>query len=212
MDSKLTIVGCGWHAHVVAELAELTGKYTKVQLLDRDWPIKSVWGDWPVVGGFDILGENLFNITDEFIVALGDNAARVALCEQIVANGGKLATLIHPRAFVSQRSRLQPGTVVCAGAIVQPYVTIGLGCIINTAATVDHHCELGDGVHLSPGVHVSGNVRIGKRTWLGTASSVRDKLTIGGDIIIGVGSVVVKDICKEGIYTGVPSRLIKSID
>jgi sugar O-acyltransferase (sialic acid O-acetyltransferase NeuD family) len=177
-------------------------------MLDRDWPTKSAWGDWPVVGGFNVLEHDLSGPTDEFIVALGDNGARVALCAQIVENGGKLATLIHPHAFVSPRARLQPGTVICAGAIVQPYVSIGMGCIVNTSATVDHHCELAEGVHLSPGVHLSGNVRIGKWTWLGTGASVRDKLTIGDNITIGVGSVVVKDICEAGIYSGVPSRMI----
>jgi acetyltransferase-like isoleucine patch superfamily enzyme len=84
-----------------------------------------------------------------------------------------------------------------------------MACIVNTAATVDHHCELADGVHLSPGVHLSGNVRIGKMSWLGTGASVRDKISIGENITIGVGSVVVKDIFKVGIYSGVPARMIK---
>lgn len=211
MKPKLTIVGCGWHAHVVAELAELTGSYSQIQLLDRDWPTKTVWGDWPVIGGFDTLDQDLSNSSEVFFVALGDNKARVILCSQIVERGGKLATLVHPHAFVSPTASLKPGTVICAGGIVQPYASIGLGCIINTAATVEHHCDLADGVHLSPGVHLSGNVSVGKTTWLGTGVNVRDKITIGEGITIGVGSVVVKDILEIGIYSGVPSRKIKSI-
>lgn len=108
MDSKLTIVGCGWHAHIIAELAELMGKYIQIQLIDRDWPAKEIWGDWPVVGGFDILEQDLSSSTDEFFVALGDNAARVALCTRIIENGGNLATLIHPRAFVSPEFACNP--------------------------------------------------------------------------------------------------------
>lgn len=212
MNKKLTIAGCGWHAHIVAELAELTGNYGQIQLLDRDWPTKKVWGDWPVVDGFDALAQDLNSPTDDYIVALGDNVARAALCSQIIAHGGKLATLIHPLAFVSPRAHLEGGTVICAGAIIQPYVSIGMGCIINTAATVDHHCKLADGVHLSPGVHLSGNVRIGTMSWLGTGACVRDKVTIGENITIGVGSVVVKDLCESGIYSGVPARLTKTID
>lgn len=209
MAKKLTIAGCGWHAHIVAELAELTGKYSQVHLLDRDWPTKTFWGDWPVIGGFDVLELDLASAANEFFVALGDNGARINLCSKIVQNGGKLATLIHPYAFVSPRARLQHGTLICAGAIVQPYVSIGMGCIVNTAATVDHHCELADGVHLSPGVHLSGNVRIGKTTWIGTGASVRDKLSIGENIIIGVGASVVNDICEEGVYTGIPAKIVK---
>jgi hypothetical protein len=104
MSLRLTIVGCGWHAHVVAELAELTDKYNQIQLLDRDWPAKTVWGDWPVVGGFDVLKQDLSGVNDDYFVALGDNNTRLALCRQIVENGGTLATLIHPKAFVSPRA------------------------------------------------------------------------------------------------------------
>lgn len=64
-------------------------------------------------------------------------------------------------------------------------------------------------VHLSPGVHLSGNVRVSKRSWLGTGVNVWDKLSIGDDVIVGVGSVVVQDIIEQGIYAGVPSKLIK---
>jgi sugar O-acyltransferase (sialic acid O-acetyltransferase NeuD family) len=204
MRSKLTIVGCGWHAHVAAELAELTHNYSSIEFLDTDWPMKKIWGDWPVVGGLEDLKQDLSSLGGEYFVAMGDNKLRVELCHRIVENGGVLSTLIHPNAFVSPRTRLQRGTVICAGAIVQPYTQIGIGCIVNTGATVDHHCELSDGVHLSPGVHLSGNVRIGARTWLGTGTCVRDKLTIGADIVVGMGSVVVRDLPEVGVYFGFP--------
>lgn len=206
MSARLTIVGCGWHAHIVAELAELTANYAQIQFLDRDWPAKTVWGDWPVVGGFEVLKQDLSRVKDVYFVALGDNNARLTLCRQIVESGGTLATLIHPKAFVSPRARLQPGTLICAGAIVQTYACVGMGCIVNTAAAVEHHCELSDGVHLSPGVYLSGNVFVGERTWLGTGVCVRDKLSIGADITIGVGSVVVKDLTEAGVYFGSPLR------
>jgi sugar O-acyltransferase (sialic acid O-acetyltransferase NeuD family) len=206
MTARLTVAGCGWHAHVVAELAEMTGKYTQVKLLDRDWPVKSVWGDWPVTGGFEVLKENLSGLEDEYFVALGDNGNRVALCQQIVENGGKLATLVHPAAFVSPRAHLEPGTVICAGALIQTYARIGIGCIVNTAASIDHHCVLADGVHLSPGVRLSGNVSVGERTWLGTGVCVRDKLTIGSDIVVGMGSTIVKDLVDAGVYYGSPIK------
>lgn len=202
----LTIVGSGWHAQVVAELAGLLNRYGRVEFLDRDWPAKKTWGDWRVAGGFDRLDENLASDSHEYVVALGDNAVRVALCREIMKNGGTLATLIHPHAFVSERATVGPGTVICAGATIQPYARIGVGCIVNTAASVDHHCELRDGVHLSPGVHLSGNDSIGERTWLGTGVSVRDKITIGADITVGVGAVVVSDLHERGVYFGVPSR------
>lgn len=210
MRPKLTILGCGWHSHVVAELAELCGHYSCIELLDRDWPVREVWGDWKVVGGFQAIEKDLSASSGRFVVALGDNHLRVTLCQKILQNGGTLVTLVHPSAFVSSRAKLGEGTVVCAGVVIQPYVTTGIACIVNTSASIDHHCQLADGVHLSPGVHLSGNVSVGSNTWVGTGVSVKDKINVGDDITVGVGSVVVKDICHPGIYAGVPSRLIRS--
>lgn len=206
MSTKLIIAGCGWHSHIVADTAELTGRYSEIMLLDRNWPAKTVWGDWTIVGGFEALNEDLYGEESEFFVALGDNAARLSLCRQIAEKGGTLATLIHPAAFVSPRARLHPGTIICAGAVVQTYANIGVGCIVNTAASIDHHCILSSGVHLSPGVRLSGNVEVGERTWLGTGVCVRDKIKIGADITIGMGSVVVKNIQDAGVYLGAPVR------
>ncbi len=37
-------------------------------------------------------------------------------------------------------------------------------CIINTRASVDHDCELGDFVHVGPGAVITGSVTVGNGT------------------------------------------------
>ena len=56
---------------------------------------------------------------------------------------------------------------------------------------------------------MGGSVSIGKGTWLGVGTSVKNNVIIGEDIIIGVGSVVVKDINEKGTYVGNPLIKIK---
>ena len=53
---------------------------------------------------------------------------------------------------------------------------------------------------------MGGTVNIGKRSWIGVGSSVKNNITICGDVTVGVGSVVVKDIKEEGIYIGSPVK------
>ncbi len=33
---------------------------------------------------------------------------------------------------------------------------LGMRCIVSTGATIDHDCNLGDGVHVSPGANLGG--------------------------------------------------------
>jgi UDP-3-O-[3-hydroxymyristoyl] glucosamine N-acyltransferase len=61
-----------------------------------------------------------------------------------------------------------------------------------------------------PGSIVSGNVTIGDFVYLGNNSSVKEKIKICDNVTIGMNSAVVKHITEEGVYVGVPSKLLKS--
>ena len=58
-----------------------------------------------------------------------------------------------------------------------------------------------------PGSIVSGNVTIGDNVYMGTNSSVKEKIQICSDVKIGSNATVIKDIIKSGTYVGVPVRL-----
>src|SRR5262245_52233436 len=91
-----------------------------------------------------------------FIVAIGDNATR----RKVVGEQShcRWFTAIHSLAYLGNNVQIGEGTVVMAGAVIQPDVKIGKHCIINTGATVDHDCVIGDYVHIAPGVTLCGAV------------------------------------------------------
>jgi UDP-N-acetylbacillosamine N-acetyltransferase len=57
-----------------------------------------------------------------------------------------------------------------------------------------------------PGAIVSGNVNIGDRVYIGTNSSVREKIEICGDAVIGLNTGIIKNITSRGIYAGNPIK------
>ncbi len=211
---RLVILGCGNHGLVCGEMAELCG-YRDISFLDlRRFHDPARTFPWRVRGAFETgtFASDLAacgNADGEFLVAMGDNQARLALSRQIEAAGLRLATLIHPTAFVSPRALVGAGSSVCAGAVIQPNARLGLACLVNTCASVDHDCQLAPGVHLSPGAHLSGRVVIGEGTWLGTGVAVRDGITIGSGITVGVGGVVVENLSAPGVYVGIPARFLR---
>jgi serine acetyltransferase len=60
-----------------------------------------------------------------------------------------------------------------------------------------------------PGAIISGNVKIFDLVYLGTNSSVKEKISIHSMVTIGSNSTVVKNINEPGTYVGVPSKKIK---
>src|SRR5262245_37893671 len=57
---------------------------------------------------------------------------------------------IHPTAFVARTARIGPGGQVLARAAICADATLGASCIVNTAASIDHECALGEAVHVGP--------------------------------------------------------------
>ena len=195
---KLAIIGASGHGKVVADIAKRNG-YNSIVFLD-DCETVHKCGGYPVIGK----STEAEVIDADIIVGIGNAAVRKRMQESIP--GGKLVTLIHPNAAVAEDVVIGAGTVVMAGAVINPGVRIGKGCIINTCSSVDHDCEVGDYVHIAVGSHLCGTVTVGDGTWIGAGAIVINNISICPNCIIGAGAVVVRDIEKPGTYIGVPAR------
>lgn len=203
MYKKLVIIGASGHGKVVADIALKLQKYDEIAFLDDNENVKECMG-FPVVGKSS--GAKHYIDSSDFIVAIGNAKIRKRITEQLKTLGATIVTLIHPMAVVGSNVLVESGTVVMAGAVINPDSRVGQGCIINTCASVDHDCKLSDFVHVSVGAHVCGTVEIGQSTWIGAGATVKNNVNICGECMIGAGAVVVKDIEEVGTYVGVPAK------
>lgn len=203
MSKRIAIVGASGHGKVIADIAKKNG-YSDIVFLDDNALLKECNG-YPVVG---TSGDADQYSDRDFIVAIGNARIRQNVQCRLAAAGMHLVTLIHPNAVIGENVSLDEGTVVMAGAVINPCVKIGKGCIINTCASVDHDCTIRDFAHVSVGAHVAGTVTVGERTWLGIGSVVSNNSDITSDCMIGAGAVVVKNIQESGTYVGVPAKKI----
>ncbi len=195
---KLTIIGASGHGKVVADIALLCG-YDKIQFLDDDESLVSC-NDWLVIGKSKLAAD----IENDIFIAIGDAKIRKRMINEL--HYKKIPTLIHPSATIASDVKIGKGSVVMAGAVINPGVKIGRACIINTSSSVDHDCKLSDYVHVSVGAHLCGADVIGEGTWIGAGATISNNVGICGGCMIGAGAVVIKDIEEIGTYIGVPSK------
>jgi sugar O-acyltransferase (sialic acid O-acetyltransferase NeuD family) len=209
MHSGLLIIGAGGHGKVVADAAQHQAVWKQIAFLDRDTSLTEVLG-LPIVGS-DPASSDLVSRFPDAAVAIGDPRLRLELLDQLARIGYRLPVIRHPSAVVSPHATIESGCVLLANSVVNPGSRLGRGCIVNTAASIDHDCELADGVHVAPGAHLAGGVRVGNSTWIGIGTSVREYLTIGSAVTVGAGAAVVADIPDGQLVAGVPaSRDFKS--
>ena len=117
-------------------------------------------------------------------------------------------TLIHPTVVMSQWVEVGAGSIICAGCILTCQISIGEHCHINLNTTVGHDCTFGHFCTVAPGANISGNCEFGNRVDVGTQASFRQHVRICDDAVIGMGTVVVKDIVEAGTYVGVPAKKV----
>ncbi len=189
---------------MVADTARAAG-WPEIVFFDDRFPAVRANGPWEVRGGSEALFEALAAY-DGVLVAIGENAARLRLHLRLREAGARMATIVHPNAWVSPNSMVRPGSVVMAGAMINIGAEVGEAAILNTSASVDHDCILGDGVHVSPGAHLAGGVTVGEGAWIGIGASVRHGVRIGAGTVIGAGAAVVSDLPAGITAVGCPAR------
>jgi sugar O-acyltransferase (sialic acid O-acetyltransferase NeuD family) len=204
MYQPLVIFGAGGHGKVVLDAA--LRAQTKIEFLLDDAP------EGRVLLGKEVLAPDAFLAQFpqdwSFIVAIGLNSKRQDVFCRLQLQGGKPQSVIHPFTSISSSARIGAGTVVCAGAVINPDASVGRNCIINTLASVDHDCVIEDHVHIAPGARLGGEVLVGEETLIGIGAVVLPGIRIGKKCVIGAGSVVTRDIPDGVTAYGVPAGAV----
>jgi acetyltransferase-like isoleucine patch superfamily enzyme len=115
--------------------------------------------------------------------------------------------------FVGPFTEIQKGVVVGARSRVQSHAFI---CEL---VTIGEDCFIGHGVMFINDTFVKGGPARGQRelwreTVIGNRVSIGSNATImpvriADDVVVGAGSVVIRDIMAAGTYAGNPARLLK---
>lgn len=203
------LYGAGGHAAVV-EAAVLQGSdYYVAGIFDDVKPVGMRLVHGSVQGARAALMPYLQEGICRVHVAIGDNAARQRIAGELEALGCELVTIVHPGAWVEPGARVGAGSFVAARAVVGTRATLGKGVIVNTGATVDHDCVIGDFAHVCPGAHLAGNIRVGAETLIGTGAAVIPGVKIGAHAVVGAGAVVIRDVPDGVVVAGNPARVLR---
>jgi UDP-N-acetylbacillosamine N-acetyltransferase len=213
VSCPIVIVGSGGHAHVVADIVALDARFTIAGFLDDVQTDRygTAFAGSIVLGATDLLPSLAAQGVRHGFVAIGQWQARVTLAERLRESGFSLPVLRHPAATLARDVAVGDGSVLMAGAIVNPGARLGASVIVNTAASVDHDCEIDDGVHIAPGARLAGHVHVGRGAWIGIGAVVKDRVRIGAGSMIGAGAVVVKDVPEGVVAFGNPATVVRRI-
>ena len=148
----------------------------------------------------------------EFVLSVGDPAVKGTLYKTLKENGCKVTNLFHPEVIIRDNMQLGEGIVIHRHSGPPPLCVFGNNVLLQGTTALGHNLVLGDNVVISSFVFVGGDTVIGENTYVAPHSCIRNGLKIGKNVIIGMGSVVTKDIPDNVVVYGNPAKIMRTND
>lgn len=209
MKKDIYIIGASGFGREVAWLLEENEEWNILGFIDDNQDLKGkIINHIPVIGGMDYLK----NFTEKInvVIAIGNPRIREKIFNELKNNENLIfPNIIGRNVKMSKYINMGKGNIICEGNILTTNINIGDFNHINLSCTIGHDVIIENYITVYPGVNISGNVKIGNNSEIGTGSKIIQGKNISSDIIIGAGSVIVKDLCEKGTYVGVPVKKIK---
>lgn len=191
---------------LIEQINQSSEKWNPIGFFDDEATVGTLVNDLPVIGGIDHL--NNWKHPLAVVVALGSASAKRSVLRKITLKNVIFPTLIHPSVIMGNPKFLQigEGCIICAQTVITTNIKIGRFVTINLACTVGHETEIGDYSSFMPTVNISGDCKIGEANFWGTGAKVINGKTVGDDVTIGAGAVVITDIPSGVTAVGMPAK------
>ena len=112
-----------------------------------------------------------------WVIAIGNNSDRKRIAEEVLGEI-EYAKIIAESALV-QNIEIGEGSQILHRSVIQVGTQIGKHCIVNTAASIDHDCILGDFTFIGPNSTLCGGVRVGEGSFIGAGAVVTKNIEDG---------------------------------
>ena len=169
------------------------------------------------VFGLEVLGsvEELNQVTKPtaISIAIGSPKVKKDIKDKLSNPMLSFPRLIHPSVVLGIPSEtIGIGAIICAGTIITVNITIGEFVILNLGCTVGHDTVIGNYCSFMPQSNIAGEVILGEAVYVGMGVGIINQVTVGNNVTLGAGSVVVKNIPSNCLAVGIPAKVIKEYE
>jgi sugar O-acyltransferase (sialic acid O-acetyltransferase NeuD family) len=206
----IILIGGGGHCRACIDVIEQEGRFQIAGIVDAPDKLHEEVLGYEIIANDNDLPD-LVKQYENFFVTIGcvkDLSRRIEMFDYLKKLDVDLPVIVSPLAHVAKGVRIQEGTMVFHKAVLNSNACVGVNCIINTMALIEHDAQVGDHTHISTGSLVNGTCQIGNRVFLGSQSVVVNDKDVTDDALIGAGTVVHDSITEPGTYVGNPASKI----
>lgn len=210
MKKNLYLIGAGDLGREMESWLELLPDF------HQEWEIKGYIDQNPnALKGFPsdyvVVGNPLnfdFSPDDSVLMCITNPRSKQHLASKL-KDKVKFFSYIAPNSILCKYVKLGTGVVICPNSCISTNVQIGDFVYINSGTQIGHDSIISSYCSLMSHVDLGGHVKLGERVYMGTNSTIIPSKTVARDIIIGTGSIVIRNLKKKGTYFGNPAKIVE---
>ena len=145
------------------------------------------------------------------LLKVKESQSRAKKIKQLKIPNEKYYNIIHPLASVAQNAKIGHGNFIGPHVAIMPNVTIGNHCSFRASASIGHDCCIGNFCYMGPNSTLAGRVNLKEGVHIGPNACVHERTTLGSFGVVGMGSVVLKDLPSKVVAFGNPVKIISKI-
>lgn len=207
---KLIIIGARGFGREVYDLAKVCTGYGETFVvkgfLDDNKDVLNSFNNYPPilnsVDAYDI------EKNDVFVCALGDVRSKEFYINIIKQKKGSFMSLIHPTAIVNDSTLVGKGIIIGKYAVVSCDGILGDHVVIQAFCALGHDFKVGNYSYLGAFSFMGGYSVLEEMVTLYARASILPHKTVKKGAIVGVNSVVMRNVAQGVTVHGNPAKKI----
>lgn len=211
MKKVLIFGGVGGATTIGAAIIDANNRgYNEYKLAGyiNDSHIGEEFEGYPVLGGKNdipkFIDQGYYFINT--VYKIDGQIERTKLFEFLQIPVNRLAVFVHPSAYIAHNVKLSPGCVIMPGVTVSSNTRFGLCCRVMAGAFIGHDTVIGNHSFFAANSCIGSHIIIDDWVYFGFNCTAKNRLNFGKYSVVGLGSVVTKDVQEFSIVTGNPAR------
>lgn len=210
----LAIFGAGGFgreiACIIKQINAMEPKWNLIGFFDDNESLLGSSNEYGVVlGNTEVL--NSWNKPLSIVIAIGNPNILRNVSEKINNQLIDFPNIIAPNACIMDYDNIKmgKGNVICPNCLISCNVEFGNFNLINVMSQLGHDTKMMNYNVVMPSVNISGGVAVGNCNLFGVKSFIIQYKTIGNNVLITPGSIMLRNGKDHTTYMGNPAKKIE---
>ena len=221
-DVKTTMVLCIYGASGLGK--EFCYSADAINSVEKRWDDIVFVDDTPEKSGMFFEGKITYSFDEvlkkyeksnlEFLIAIGEPSTKDLIYNKLKKNDLSVTNMYPVGVVLPESATVGEGVVIQSpsGSGTSVGSVLGNNVLIQGNVVLGHDIVVGDNSVISSLAFIGGNTVIGRNTYIAPHACLRNGITIGDNCVIGMGSVVTKDIPANSVAYGSPARVVRTVE